>query len=179
MLHALKSIQAGTEINVEYWPNTEQSLRTGLRRTRDLNKYYGFICRCPACYVEGAGNNNHNRNDDKLRWKAKKLLSRIQNIEPANNESAAETAIHKTSIAFQYREALEEIGICDVKLASAYRQLSRMHEECYDTATPAVHSQMYDLCDGGRDRIIHLEKARKYLSEENRIPYSMLGRESS
>ena len=168
-LYALQPIRAGAEIKIEYWPNAEQSLQTGRKRTDDLKKYYGSQCRCDSCYVAGQGNDHRNKPEDTLRSKAGRLLRQLDSYEPAHCESAAESAMNKSVLAHKHRTALEELGVKDMKLANAYAQLARMHEEAFDTATRGVHSEMCDLCDGGQDRIIYLQQARRYLTEENRI----------
>lgn len=172
-LYALETIANNTEITIEYMANPDQSLRTGVQRRKDLERHYRFECQCGACFVTEQGNTRCNHADGKKRTAAKRLLEQLENFVRLPNESAAAAAVRKLNLGWGYRDALQSLGIQDMKLANAFGQLARLHEEVFDTTTVLTHRTNCDYCDGSRNvsggRVVHLKRARNCLNEENGI----------
>ena len=176
-LHALDTIRARSEIKIEYSANTGSCLRTGVQRRKDFSKHWGFECPCGACFKQGQGEDHRNKDHDKLRSRAAKLLNEIKSDETPENESAAKAATRKLDLSKNYLETIIAIGIKDIKLANAYPLLAKWHEQAFDTATSQVHLYVCDWCNGGGDKTIHLKEARSALDEENMVHIRCRGTE--
>lgn len=168
-LYALKTIRSRTEITIEYAANPEDCLRTGVARRKDFDKAWGFDCRCGACYLPGDGDERRNKVDDRLRSNAARILKQMDSVEVPDGETAATTALRKLDLCEEYLNALDNMGIKDMKLANAWRKIAVWHEEAFDTATRRAHLTECDVCDDGSDRKEHLGKALHALNEENGI----------
>ena len=167
-LYALRTIRQGAEIKIEYSANTENCLRTGTARRKDISKAWNFDCKCGACFQRGEGNERRNKDDDKLRSKAARLLTQIESDDAPAGESVAATALRKVNLCREYLDAVQDLDIKDIKLANAWQKLAKWHEEAFDTASPRTHLADCDTCDGGPDRRKHLSKALDALNEEHR-----------
>ena len=168
-LYALRTIRSRTEITIEYAANTKDCLRTGTARRKDISKAWNFDCKCGACVKQGEGNDTRNKDDDRLRSKAARLLEQIESDDIPEDESVAATALRKLGLCNEYLEALDNLGIKDMKLANAWRKIAVWHEEAFDTATPRTHLPDCAVCDGGRDRTEHLGAALSALNEEHGV----------
>jgi hypothetical protein len=168
-LYDLDTIRSRTEITIEYAANTEDCLRTGTARRKDISKAWNFECKCGACFQLGEGDERRNKDDDKLRSKAARLLKQIESDEVPGDESVAATALRKLDLCDDYLKAVQDIGIKDIKLANAWRKLAKWHEKAFDAATPRTHRADCGMCDGGRDRKKHLGEALDALNEEHGI----------
>ena len=115
-LYALETIRTRTEIKVEYSANTVHCLRTGVQRRKDFSKYWDFECQCGACIRQGEGEDHRNKDDDKLRSKAAKLLNEIKTEETPDNESPAKTALRKLDVS---KECLETMIAIESKTSNS------------------------------------------------------------
>ncbi len=149
-LRALRPIAAGDEVFTEYQGEPTMALRRVEARNEHFRAVYGFTYDCPACTLPERGE------DSKRRYRAGQLLASIEHELTPNNGGSEAGRLQRLRRADKYIGLLQELHVCDYKLAFAYEHRAKIHEQgfelaqrdgirhcpkCQETGTPLSHPE--------------------------------------
>lgn len=153
-VHAIVEIPKGNEITIDYMAAAQGCLRTTAQRAVDLRKGYQFDCGCVVC-----GDALVRTTDDKVRKQAAKLYRNINSAAQWLGETPETFRKRRMEMLKAYVDALRALKFEDEKLAWAYIELAKVHEEGYELAKTVPGWAHCASCTNDASSWHHLQRA--------------------
>jgi hypothetical protein len=124
-LRALRDIQPGEEIFINYRSEEHFTLSDVTQRQQTLQQSYNFTCQCPSCSLTGAALRVDRDN-------RREVLQRFNDVSQAytafaNDQQKNTHLVYRLQRATEYGTYLQALQITDGQLAWAYQKVAELH----------------------------------------------------